>query len=382
MKNQPNWVIWNSPSKIPYNPKSIRTGAKANDSSTWGTYEEAVAAAEKNGFSGIGFEFGGTDFVGIDFDNLVDNGEADPYVIEILEKLGNPYCEVSPSGTGLHAFVLCERVPGEKRKFSNGEHYGAEIYSGREKGRYFTITGQKFSGNGVPRIDDISIPYLLLSQIHDTKFKSLWLGDCSEYGHDQSRADLALAWMLAQLLDRNPALVERAFSASKPGQREKWRDRQDYRDRTLTKACASKKGPTEAEINQSVAISDCEPEPEIIDEPLPEFPTLGGSIAEFADALCPDVPREFKIMSAVTRVGLAISGKVQLEAELHLQPRFYTCFIAEPGRGKTAAIKETRVINSGYREVPSIDSAPALVDAFAETEDGPRRPATQSRRSG
>jgi hypothetical protein len=127
--------------------------------------------------------------------------------------------------------------------------------------------------------------------------------------------------------------------------------------------------PTEAPQSE---INEVKTEPEIIEEPLPEFPAITGSIAEFADALCPDIPREFKIMAAVTRVGLAISGKVQLDGELHLQPRFYTCFIAEAGRGKTAAIKETRIISFGYREVPSVDSAPALVDAFAESEDSPR----------
>jgi hypothetical protein len=121
-----------------------------------------------------------------------------------------------------------------------------------------------------------------------------------------------------------------------------------------------------------VEIREDEVESEIVDEPLPEFPAITGSIHELAEALCPDVPREFKIMAAITRVGLAISGKVQLEDELHLQPRFYTCFIAEAGRGKTAAIKETRGISYGYREVPSVDSAPALVDAFAEFEDSPR----------
>ncbi|MGA8023916.1 MAG: bifunctional DNA primase/polymerase [Candidatus Acidiferrales bacterium] len=119
-------------------------------------------------------------------------------------------------------------------------------------------------------------------------------------------------------------------------------------------------------------IGDGETEPEIVDEPIPEFPAITGSIQDLAEALCPDIPREFKIMAVVTRVGLAISGKVQLEGELHLQPRFYTCFIAEPGRGKTAAIKETRIINTAFREVPSVDSAPALVDAFAESSGSPR----------
>lgn len=109
------------------------------------------------------------------------------------------------------------------------------------------------------------------------------------------------------------------------------------------------------------------------EEALPEFPRITGSIHEFADALCPDLPYELKVMAAITRVGLALSGQVHLDGELYLQPRFYTCFIAEAGRGKTAAIKETRVLNFGYHTVPSVDSAPALVDAFAEHSEDPRR---------
>jgi hypothetical protein len=243
LKTLHNWVVWKAPSKIPYNPCNTQSGAKANDASTWGSYDEAVDAATLENLAGIGFEFGGTDCVGIDFDNVLVDGKPEDYVVEILEQLGSPYCEVSPSGTGLHAFIRCEKIPGTKRKFSNGEHYGAEIYSGREKGRYFTTTGDRFSGSGVPKLENIDIPYLLLSQIHDERFKKLWLGDASDYENDQSRADLALAWRLARLLDRNAALVEQAFNASKPGQREKWTSRQDYRDWTLTKACASKKEP-------------------------------------------------------------------------------------------------------------------------------------------
>ena len=128
-----------------------------------------------------------------------------------------------------------------------------------------------------------------------------------------------------------------------------------------------------AHIGTELQNSTPEMQDEILDESVPEFPAITGSIAELADAMCPDIPREFKIMAAITRVGLAISGQVHLEGEPHLQPRFYTCFIAEAGRGKTAAIKETRVINTGYREVPSVDSAPALVDTFAESNDSPRR---------
>lgn len=266
LKQLPNWVVWRAPSKVPYNPNNPALGAKANDCTTWGTYASAVNTKLSENFSGIGFELGGTDFCGIDFDNILDNGEPDPYVLEILEQLGSPYCEVSPSGTGLHAFIRCAALPGTKRKFSNGDHYGAEIYSGREKGRYFTITGQQFSGSGVPEAPDIPLAYFLLSQIHDNKFKKLWLGDLSDYANDQSRADLALAWLLAQAWKNDAVKIEWAFTASKLGQRDKWRNRPDYRARTIEKALTSKKEPSEQEskLSELMARTGDTIEPEII----------------------------------------------------------------------------------------------------------------------
>jgi hypothetical protein len=108
---------------------------------------------------------------------------------------------------------------------------------------------------------------------------------------------------------------------------------------------------------------------EIQDEPLPDFPRFTGSLAELSETICPDIPREFKLMAAITHWGLLRSGLDTLESE-HLQPRFYCCFIKEPGWGKTAAINEVRkfmqMITSRYSVMSSIDSGPALVDEFKE----------------
>jgi RepB DNA-primase from phage plasmid len=109
-------------------------------------------------------------------------------------------------------------------------------------------------------------------------------------------------------------------------------------------------------------------ESEIVEEPLPEFPVIPGTIGELAEVLAPDVPREFKIMAATTRIGLMLTGRVCLGSEPFLQPRFYTCLVAPPGRGKGAATNETRCLDGvcDYLWVPSVDSGPALVDAFVE----------------
>jgi hypothetical protein len=218
---------------------SLRRAAKSDDSTTWTTFEQAAEAADilgGNDYEGIGFELGGTDIAGIDFDNAINaKGDVDPYALSILALLGNPYTEKSPSGNGFHAFVECDALPEGKRKMSKG-HEGVEIYHGREGGRYFTVTGDKVLGDGIPLIKDIELPYLLLTLNNNKKFKALWLGDTSAHGNDDSNADFALMCELAKLTQNDPVKMEIFFSASELGQREKWKGRKDYRDRTIKAA--------------------------------------------------------------------------------------------------------------------------------------------------
>lgn len=246
LKQHPNWVGWkyitkdSGPTKVPFD---VKTGqpAKANDPSTWATFEQTVAVADPltgsgADYAGIGFELGGTDFVGIDFDNAIDKkGVVDLYALAILKVLGNPYTERSPSGRGAHAFVECSALPEGKRKLSQ-DHTGIEIYHGREGGRYFTVTGDRILGDGVPKIADISLAYILITQNKDKKFKRLWLGDTSDFDGDDSSADFALLMKLASLTENDEAKMEAYFSASGLGQREKWTDRSDYRERSISGA--------------------------------------------------------------------------------------------------------------------------------------------------
>ena len=60
-------------------------------------------------------------------------------------------------------------------------------------------------------------------------------GDATAYGGDESRADLALMGMYA-FYTQDHAQLERLFEASALGQRPKWRNRPDYRLRTIDKA--------------------------------------------------------------------------------------------------------------------------------------------------
>jgi RecA-family ATPase len=70
------------------------------------------------------------------------------------------------------------------------------------------------------------------------KFEALYdAADMTAYGDDASRADQALAGILA-FYTQDPAQLERLFSASALGRRSKWR-RTDYRQRTINRALDS-----------------------------------------------------------------------------------------------------------------------------------------------
>jgi hypothetical protein len=273
LKDFPHWIVWKlekrkgQTTKVPYDAKNGGPG-KSNDPSTWATFDVALEAAEDelSKYDGVGFMLQGTDLVGIDFDGVVKGGLPEPYVLNILTQLGHPYSEITPSGNGLRVFIQCAKLPAGQRKFPSGNHYGAEIYSGAEGGRYLTVTGNHYGGGiGVPVIEDMSVPYFMVSQFRNEKLRKLWMGDTEDYKNDDSVADLALCAMLARGLNNDPVKVEAMFDASVRGQREKWLQRDDYRRRTIAKACgvAPIASPTFTAYGGESAqpVSDaCEPE--------------------------------------------------------------------------------------------------------------------------
>ncbi len=144
LKAHPHWLVWRletrggRSTKIPYN---AATGHKASSTApaTWSPFEDAVAAYEQGGYSGIGWVFTeAAGIVGVDLDHVRDpeTGVIAPWAAEIIKRLDS-YTEVSPSGAGLHVFVKGTLPPGRRRK---GQ---VEIYS---TARYFTATGAHLPG--------------------------------------------------------------------------------------------------------------------------------------------------------------------------------------------------------------------------------------------
>ena len=146
MKQIDNWVNWRYAedkgrlTKIPYIPSSFGSdklkGAKANDPSTWDSFENACKNIDYR--TGIGFEIGNTSLVCCDLDHVVTAGGAISHKAgEIINLFSETYKEYSPSGTGIHIWMIAE-LPTDHPKKKNG----VELYS---SGRFITMTGKSFN---------------------------------------------------------------------------------------------------------------------------------------------------------------------------------------------------------------------------------------------
>ena len=244
LKQCPNWVAWgirdappNMTPKAPFNPASLLSGrplpAKAGVPGTWGSYQAAAECVKRRLAQGIGYEFDGGVY-GVDLDQVLDGGTLTPEAQEIVGKLAS-YTEVSPSGTGLHIFVL---APGADITRHRKKDYFLEIYS---EGRYFTVTGNVY-GNAraietrTTELQEIHDKYLLpepaqkvvqlpppvpvaeqgrflrIGLERDKVFAALWAGDrrCG----NESADDIALMNKLAYWCNANPDAMIRAFLSS------------------------------------------------------------------------------------------------------------------------------------------------------------------------
>ena len=259
LKILPQWVI-HTDKKIPYNPKTLKR-AKSNDSTTWGSFEQAVAQV-KGAYVGIGFELNGS-IVGIDIDHCVNplTGEASPFAQSIIDYIDS-YTEYSPSGEGIHIFVRGE-IPGDGRKRSD---LGLEIYKNR---RYLTVTGRPYqkvkplatryeqitnlyekhfykvaaseSGTETERpdmwADDVLIEKAGQAE-NGELFQKLWLGKWEDNYPSQSEADLALCGLLAYWTGNDKEQIDRLFRSSGL-MRDKWDEKRGnctYGETTINKA--------------------------------------------------------------------------------------------------------------------------------------------------
>jgi primase-polymerase (primpol)-like protein len=306
LKELPQWVNWKAElrdgedkaTKVPYDPKTIGTvRAKTNDSSTWGTFEQASKSMKRHGFDGVGFVVTkDDDFVGFDLDKCVDKetGKIEEWAKNIVATIDS-YTERSPSKTGIRVIAKGVLPKGPRRKG------GFEIY---DSGRYFTITGDHLGGTPLsiePRqneIDRIYTEYLCqqnqiaakspdekdpnpqtgkpsaagysspspsynddeilnraIQSKYGEKFKRLFEGDHSGYP-SHSEGDLALCRAFAFFGARDSSQIDDLFRKSKLF-RPKWDERRSadgktYGQLTITKALTESKTETSSPKKRSV----------------------------------------------------------------------------------------------------------------------------------
>lgn len=125
------WVIHNE-KKVPLTQNGY---ASTNNPQTWLTFPDAMSLLTRNTHYGLGFVFSPDDpYIGIDLDNCINNNTWTHTATKIHSALKDTaYCEISPSGHGLHLIVKGDLTP---IQWTNTKEI--EIYS---QGRYFTMTG-------------------------------------------------------------------------------------------------------------------------------------------------------------------------------------------------------------------------------------------------
>ncbi len=146
LKQINQWVLWKAitktgqkkPTKIPY--QLNHKEAKTNDHLTWNSFQNIYEGFNGNGknFTGIGFVFSKKDpYVGIDFDNCVDEKGNISEEVKTWIKYFKSYTEYSQSKKGIHIIVKGVK-PGDRKQKN-----GIEIY---DSVRYFAFTGNTIKG--------------------------------------------------------------------------------------------------------------------------------------------------------------------------------------------------------------------------------------------
>lgn len=274
LKQRPNWVVWGVPGaepKAPFEPRCLlanrQIAAKAGRAETWGRYHQASECVRRGLALGIGYQFDGSGIYGVDLDHVIDSaGALTPQAREVVDGLAS-YTEASPSGSGLHIFVLAPGADITRHRKKDGF---VEIYGDK---RYFTVTGNIYGGMrgieertaalqsihdryfqpaAVRREDGpaLLVPvqtaeqerFLRAGLERDPVFRALWAGE-RRYGNESSD-DQALMNKLAYWCSADPGAMIQAFirsphHAQKDDAHKAKCQRADYLPITAQKACAN-----------------------------------------------------------------------------------------------------------------------------------------------
>jgi len=379
LRSKAQWVAWRievregKPTKVPVDPHTGTYGS-CSDPTTWGTFEHATRCFEIGNHDGVGFVFSASDpFAGIDLDKCRDpeKGVIEPWAQEIIRNLGS-YTEISPSGTGVHIFVMAKLPMGRRRKGR------IEMY---DSGRYFTVTGAQLKGTPSTIEERTKEVCDLHARIFDTssgcksnsnesrpvsaadadllnraamaangaKFTSLWRGGSTGYA-SQSEADLALCMMLAFWTGRDGKRMDKLFRDS-ARIRPKWDKKHDGDGRTYGQITIDKAIAQTTEVWTSCTGHDVvhsadnrshsnssQRAAQGINFPQSAFVGVGG---EFANAYEPEVesPPEFLLTGYWTYFGALVSPYVDLDLAAPAESRLYTVHLGESATPRKSSVQ-------------------------------------------
>lgn len=199
LRAQP-WVLWRAeprgddkPAKVPYRIAAPRQRASSTDAATWGTFDDAVAAyaalvdrpadPQRGPIAGIGVVLTpAARITCLDLDRVIDaDGCLDVRAVTILERCDS-WTEQSPSGTGLHIFVL-----GTVPRALKGHQI--EVYS---SARYICVTGHQHPGTPRRlRIQQAYLDHLVRLEAEDRAPRRAYTGPATPPPDDLAGALLA-----------------------------------------------------------------------------------------------------------------------------------------------------------------------------------------------
>lgn len=268
LQSRPQWALWTleDGDKVPCQIDGHR--ARSNDSETWSPLRAVLETYDPNRHDGLAFFVSAEDdLVAIDLDDCIEEDQLTGKARQIVETIDS-WTEISQSGNGLHIIARGYVPPGHRCKCGNIEGMEElEMYTER---RFFALTLNHLEGTP----DDIKLQPNAIGQLYEqyfkrersfrsvptptrdmdlsdqellerirnspqgSKFEQLWNGDTSMYDNDHSRADYALLGILAFWTQGDRDRMDKLFTQSGLGQRDKWRDREDYRKRSIDNVLA------------------------------------------------------------------------------------------------------------------------------------------------
>jgi hypothetical protein len=272
LRERPHWLAFYLTQEGDKLKKTPISGASSTDPTTWRTFGQ-VAQLAKPGRVVLGFALPADRSITlIDLDGCLDaGGNLLPWAAPIVARFaGGTFMEVTPSGSGLHIWLLGSKK-GSACKVAMNPGL-VEIY---DHARLVTVTGRPFrdappvllemqselnafydecfpdlQGDG-PTLYREAVPLDLpdselidLASAHPVTgadFAALWRGDISTYDGDESRCEYHLCRHLAYWTGWDAQRIDRLVHSSGLI-REKW-DRKDgtygtYGARTIAKAIA------------------------------------------------------------------------------------------------------------------------------------------------